>query len=156
MSRPVSSTSAGRGPNDEISTPSIWRRLVSRRAAAMLWRNTVSSSLSFVLGLGALWLLVEQGGADKYLATAISFLSANSVHYALGRWWIFAGSERQIGSGYLFFVLNAAFGLAATMVLFAFFYEVAGLNYLIARIVASIFAGLAMFVSNALLNFKTL
>lgn len=122
----------------------------------MLWRNTVGSTLSFLLGLAALWLLVEQGGADKYLATALSFLAANTLHYALGQWWIFAGSERQIGPGYLFFFLNAAFGLGATMALFAFFHEIAGLNYLIARVVASVFAGLAMFASNALFNFKSL
>ena len=126
------------------------------RAAAMLWRNTVSSTAAFLVGIGALWLLVEQAGMDEYLATAISFIMANSLHYVLGRLWIFAGSARAVGSGYLSFFVNAMIGLAVTMALFAVFYDLAGMHYLLARVIASLFAGLAMFVSNALFNFKSL
>ena len=40
--------------------------------------------------------------------------------------------------------------------LFALLTDGAGIHYLLARVIASIFAGLAIFASNALLNFKTL
>jgi putative flippase GtrA len=74
----------------------------------------------------------------------------------VGRIWIFPGSDRKLGSGYVYFFINAGLGLAANIALFALFTELAGMNYLIARIVASLFAGLAMFASNALFNFKAL
>ena len=131
-------------------------RLFSLRAAGMLWRNTVSSTAAFLVGLGVLWLMVDQLGLDEYLATAASFIVTSALHYALGRAWIFAGTTRTVGAGYLFFLANAGMGLALTLALFALFFEIAGMHYLVARIVASVFAGLAMFVSNAVLNFRSL
>lgn len=136
--------------------PSLRQRLVSRRSAAMLVRNTVVSCASFGLGLVAMWLLVQEGGMDKYIATVLSFILANSLHYLFGRLWIFRGSARRLDTGYLYFFLNAAAGLVITVALFGLFTDIAGLNYLVARVVASLFAGLAMFVSNALLNFRSL
>lgn len=122
----------------------------------MLLRNTVVSCLAFALGLGLMWLLVGRWGANKYLAAALSFILSNSIHYLLGRTWIFAGSHRPIGSGYVYFFMNAGIGLILTVALFGLFTDLVALNYLVARVVASIFAGLAMFVLNAVLNFRTL
>jgi putative flippase GtrA len=149
-------------PENELRTattesdPPLRKRVVSGRAANMLLRNTIVSCAAFALGLALLWLLVQKLEMNAYLAVAFSFFAANSVHYAVGRIWIFPGSDRKLGSGYLYFFINAGLGLAANMALFALFTEYAGMNYLVARIVASLFAGLAMFASNALFNFKAL
>ncbi len=122
----------------------------------MLVRNTIVSCGSFGLGLVLMWLLVQEAGTDKYVAAVLSFILANSLHYLFGRLWIFEGSQRRIGSGYLYFFLNAGLGMVITVALFGLFTDIAGLNYLVARVVASLFAGLAMFVSNAVLNFRSL
>ena len=151
--------SAPRPAREQASAPERQRlrnRLFTLRAAAMLWRNTVSSTAAFLVGLGVLWLLVERLAVDEYLATAASFAVTSALHYTLGRAWIFAGTTRTVGAGYLFFLVNAGMGLVLTLALFALFFDVAGMHYIAARIVASVFAGLAMFVSNAVLNFKSL
>ena len=135
---------------------SFAKRLFSRRAGMMLFRNTVVSCTVFALGLAVLWLLVEEAGMAEYPAVAISFVIANSIHYFAGRAWIFPGSERKVGSGYVLFFINAGLGLASTLALFAFMTELAGMDYLTARVVASLFAGLAVFGANALFNFKAL
>ena len=122
----------------------------------MLFRNTVVSCSVFALGLGLLWLMVQKLGMNVYLATAISFIVANSLHYLLGRLWIFPDSDRSLHSGYFYFFVNSGIGLASTMALFALFTEMVDLDYITARIVASVFAGLAIFASNAVLNFKVL
>lgn len=140
----------------EAERASVIERLFSLRAGAMLVRNTVVSTAAFLLGIALLWLMVQRLGIDKYVAATVSFIAANSLHYAFGRLWIFAGSGRPIASGYLYFFLNAGVGLGVTIALFAFFTEIAGLNYLIARVVASVFAGLAMFALNAVVNFRSL
>ena len=134
---------------------SLYDRLFSRRGAALLARNTVVSTFVFLLGLGLLWLLVERLGLAKVPAAALSFLCSNSIHYIFGRTWIYRGTERKVAAGYAFFIINAVFGLGITVGLFAAFVEL-GLHYLLARVVASIFAGLALFVLNAVLNFKSL
>ena len=130
------------------------RRFFTRRAGGMLWRNTVVSTGVFLVGLGVLWLLVEQAGVDPVLATGISFLIANSIHYVFGRTWIFAGSERKLSTGYALFLGNAIVGLIVTVGLFWVLTHWTPMNYMVARVIVSVFAGLAVFVLNAALNFK--
>ena len=121
----------------------------------MLARNTVVSTGVFIVGLGLLWVLVEEFHAPKVPAAAISFLVSNSLHYVFGRTWIFQGTERAIAAGYGLFLVNALVGLGITVGLFAAFVAM-GMHYLLARIVASVFAGLALFVLNAVFNFRSL
>ena len=131
-------------------------RLWSRNAAVLLGRNTVVSAGVFLLGLILLWLLVEYGGADKLRATGATFLIATTLHYALGRAWIYRGTERKVMPGYGLFLANALLGLAVTLLLMEAFLRWTPVHYLVARVLVSVIAGLAMFLSNAILNFKRL
>ncbi|HEU0283515.1 MAG TPA: GtrA family protein [Sphingomicrobium sp.] len=133
----------------------LYARLFSRRGAVLLARNTVVSTFVFLLGLALLWLLVERLGVAKVPAAGLSFLVSNSIHYVFGRTWIYRGTDRKVAAGYAFFLINAVLGLGVTVGLFAAFIEL-GLHYLLARVVASIFAGLALFLLNAVLNFRSL
>lgn len=120
-----------------------------------MWRNTIVSTGVFLVGLALLWLAVERFGMAKVPAAALSFLAANSIHYVFGRTWIYRGTTRKVASGYGYFLINAVVGVGVTVGLFAAFVEL-GLHYLLARVVASVFAGLALFVLNATLNFRSL
>ena len=153
-------TKAIRAPRPEASPPrkaaaqTMLARFFKRRVGGMLLRNTVVSTGVFLVGLGVLWLMVEQAGVDPVLATGISFLIANSIHYIFGRTWIFAGSERKLSTGYALFLMNAMVGLAVTVGLFWVLTEFTPMNYLVARVVVSVFAGLAVFALNATVNFR--
>jgi putative flippase GtrA len=129
--------------------------LLSRRGATLLMRNTIVSTAVFGFGLGLLWLMVDVMGFQKVPAAALSFIAANTLHYAFGRAWIFRGTQRKVVEGYAYFVINSLVGLAVTVALFAIFLEL-GVNYIVARIVTSVFAGLVLFVLNAILNFRSL
>jgi len=120
----------------------------------MLLRNTVVSTGVFLLGLAVLWVLVEKAGINAVLATGLSFLVANSIHYIFGRTWIFAGSDRKLSTGYAIFLMNAMIGLAVTVGLFWVLTELTPMNYLVARVIVSVFAGLAVFGLNASINFR--
>lgn len=139
-----------------VSVPSVVSRLTSGRAARLLARNTTVSFLTFVVGLCLMWALIELVGANTLVAAGIGFVAATSLHYALGRSWIFRGTERSAVAGYGYFLVNAGIGMVLTISLFAALLSWTSINYLIARVVVSIFAGLVMFVLNALLNFKQL
>ena len=121
----------------------------------LLGRNTIVSVAVFTLGLAMLWVMVEDLSVAKVPAAALSFLVCNTIHYWLGRTWIYRGTARTPGRGYVYFLLNAVVGLVVTISLFAAFIAL-GLHYIVARIVTSIFAGLALFVLNAVLNFRSL
>ena len=134
-----------------------WKsRIWSRKAAILLGRNTVVSTGVFLLGLALLWLLVEYGHADATIAAGATFLIANTLQYFLARSWIFRGTEREVISGYGFFLFNAFVGLVITVGLFAILTRVTTIHYLAVRIIVSVFAGLTMFLLNAILNFRRL
>jgi len=135
-------------------SPGILARLWSFHAGAMLWRNTMVSCAAFVVGLGVLWALVEFARMDEVAAAAIGFVVANSLHYLLGRAWIFRGTERGRASGYALFLINAGVGLALTVGLYAAVLELTAINYLVARAIVSLVAGLVVFVLNAVFNFR--
>jgi putative flippase GtrA len=122
----------------------------------MLARNTVVSCGVFAFDLALLWLLVEQGGMGKVVAAVIAFVVANSLHYGFGRSWIFRGTDRAVASGYFYFLVNAAIGLAITIGLFAAMIRWTSVNYLVARVLVSVVAGLTVFVLNAVFNFRRL
>jgi len=131
-------------------------RLLSRRAAALLARNTVVSCGVIALNLMLLWLLVEWFHVRELPAAALAFVVANSFQYAFGRAWIFRGTERGVTSGYFYFFVNAGIGLFITLTLYAAFLEFTSIHYLVARIIVSVFAGLTVFLLNAILNFRQL
>lgn len=129
-------------------------RLFSRKAAAMLLRNTVVSCLAFGVSIALLWVLVEFFRMQQVVAAGIGFVAANSLHYVLGRTWIFRGTDRAVASGYIYFLATGGLGLAVTMGLDALLLHYTPIHYLVARILVSVIAGLVMFALNALLNFR--
>ncbi|MGH6924197.1 MAG: GtrA family protein [Propylenella sp.] len=155
-----SSTAAPEADSVAVATRPQSRRIVDRllslNAAAMLGRNTVVSCCTFVSGLVLLWLLVEKLGVAKVPAAALSFLFATTLHYVFGRTWIFRGTERGVAAGYVYFLINAGAGLVVTTTLFAAMIALTSINYLVARVLVSVVAGLAMFLLNAILNFRRL
>ncbi|MBN9505528.1 MAG: GtrA family protein [Altererythrobacter sp.] len=138
-------------PEDERG---LLERLLSPRVGRMLWRNTVVSCSVFMVGLGVLYALVQEGGFPEVPAAGIGFLVANSLHYVLGRAWIFRGTDRPPAAGYALFLVNASVGLAVTMLFYAALLEWTHLHYLTARVIVSVFAGLVVFVLNAVFNFR--
>lgn len=129
-------------------------RLLSWRVAAMLGRNTVVSCSVFLVGLGVLYVLVDAAGFPEVPAAGIGFLVANSLHYMFGRAWIFRGTDRGRVSGYALFLINAGVGLAVTLALYAALLAWTPLDYILARILVSLVAGLVVFVLNAVFNFR--
>ena len=136
------------------ASPGLARRLLSRRVAGMLLRNTVVSCAVFGLGLVVLWVLVDWAGTPKVAAAGMGFAVANTLHYALGRAWIFRGTDRGVGTGYVLFLVNSGVGLLVTMVLYAVLLDATQMNYLVARALVSLLAGLVVFLLNAALNFR--
>lgn len=129
-------------------------RFLSMRVGAMLVRNTIVSCSVFALGLGILWLLVVKAGVNTVLAAGVGFLVANSFHYLFGRVWIFEGTDRAVATGYVLFLVNSGVGLAITTGLYALILAMTRIDFLTARVLVSLVAGLVVFLLNATLNFR--
>ena len=120
----------------------------------MLARNTVVSCCCFAFDLALLWALVRCGGLGQ--AAGGGDRLRRREHAPLCARPIAGSSAAPIArsrSGYVFFLVNAGVGLAVTMVLYAAFLRYTPINYLVARMMVSVFAGLAVFVLNAVLEF---
>ena len=141
-------------PQAELPKGSLLSRLLRLRVGWMLVRNTVVSTGVFLIGLGVLWLLVEQAGMDEVPASGIGFAVANTLHYILGRAWIFRGTTRGVASGFALFVLNGLIGMGLTMALMAVMLALTPINYIVSRVLVSVIAGLVIFVLNAVWNFR--
>ena len=140
--------------SDASGLRALSKRLVSRSMVGMLARNTVVGTAVFAIDLLLLWTLVEDFGMDKLMAATIGFMVASSLHYAAGRSWIFRGTTRHVVSGYFYFLISAGVGLAITILMFAAFIRWTTIDYLVARVIVSLFAGLATFLLNAVFNFR--
>ncbi|GAC1584577.1 MAG: hypothetical protein NVS3B5_19170 [Sphingomicrobium sp.] len=140
--------------NDMFAHGGVFHRLVSRDVVAMFARNTIIGTAVFVVDLLILWALVAFLGMSKLPAATIGFVVATSIHYAAGRSWIFKGSSRRLVSGYVYFLMSACVGLAITLLLYAAFIRWTRIDYLVARVIVSLFAGFATFLLNAIFNFR--
>ncbi|WP_081764069.1 MULTISPECIES: GtrA family protein [Sphingomonadaceae] len=141
-------------PNAPRSDGSVLARLISRRVGGMLVRNTIVSCSVFAVGLLVLWILVKFAGVNKIFAAGVGFVIANSLHYILGRSWIFKGTDRDLRTGYILFLVNSGVGLLLTTGLYGLLLKWSDVNYLVARIIVSLFAGLMVFILNAVFNFR--
>lgn len=145
------SVAADNSQNPEVG---LFSRLISVRVGAMLVRNTIVSCSVFTIGLFVLWVLVKFAGIDKVVAAGVGFIIAATLHYILGRSWIFRGTDRGFRKGYILFLVNSGIGLLLTTGLYALLLNWTEVNYLFARIIVSLFAGLMVFMLNALFNFR--
>ena len=120
----------------------------------MFARNTIVGTAVFAIDILILWALVDLGRIPTLTAATIGFVVASTLHYAAGRTWIFTGSRREVVTGYIYFIINAGVGLAMTVAMLAAFMRWTSINYLVARIVVSLFAGFTTFLLNAVFNFR--
>ena len=122
----------------------------------MFGRNTVASTIAFLLDLAILWALVELAGFPRVAAAAIAFVIPLVVFYFLQREWVFSGTNQGVAKGFLYFLVNMAIGFAAMIATFWALLELTDLHYLLARVAASVVYGLLLFFLNGRFNFKEL
>ena len=134
----------------------IVSRIAKRRTATLLGRSTIVNIATFLFDLALLGALVELFGVSYIPAVAGAFLLAISINYGVSRLWVFPHSDRGLARGYVYFLITAGIGLLVTMAVFMLLLEVAGLFYIVARIIASAAAGLIVFALNAVWNFKAI
>lgn len=134
------------------------KQVVHSRGASMFGRHTMVSTIAFVLvlDLALLWSLVELAELDHMPAAIIAFFVPMTLAYVLEREWVFPGTRRGVATGYLYFAINVGIGSLLMLATFWALMQFGGLHYLIARVLASFVAGIAVFLLNGIFNFKQL
>lgn len=119
-------------------------------------RNTVASTISFVLDLAILWCLVELLAFPRVPAAVVAFLVPMVVFYFLSREWVFPETHRGVASGFVYFALNVGIGFVVMLATFWSLLEWTQIHYLLARVIASMISGIVIFLLNGFFNFKQL
>ncbi len=105
-----------------------------------LFRYTIVGGIAFVFDFGTLTILTEFFNIYYLLSAAIAFLLGLSVNYLLSIIWVF--EKRTVKSKSIEFVvfsLIGLVGLALNEFFIWFFTEIAGIYYLLSKILSAVF-----------------
>lgn len=130
--------------------------IVKDRVVRMFGRNTVASSIAFLLDLLILWSLVELVALSHVPAAIIAFIAPLILFYFIERAWVFPGTKRGLATGFVYFAVNIGIGFVVMLTVFWALLQLTEIHYLIARVTASAVAGIVVFVLNGVFNFKQL
>ena len=122
----------------------------------MFGRNTVASTIAFLLDLAILWCLVEIVEFHRVPAAVVAFIIPMIIFYVIEREWVFPDTKRGVAIGFVYFAVNIGIGFVVMLAVFWALLLVTDLHYLIARVAASVVSGIVIFLLNGIFNFKQL
>ncbi len=114
----------------------------------------LTGSSTFLLDLLLLFIFVDYFEASYVSAASASFLIAVSVNYFISRHFVFKGTLRSVGRGYVNFILIALAGLIIIAVGMYVLTSILAVHYLLARITIAGMTGLWNYLMNLYVNFK--
>lgn len=129
---------------------------VTRRLLDRGFKYAVVGVSTFILDLGIIFLLIQIPIMPYPLAVAIGFLIGISVNYFICYYWVYAGTERLIHHGYLYFVSLALLGAFIIAGGTTFLVEQMALSLIVARIIMGASTGTIGFFINTFFNFRLL
>jgi putative flippase GtrA len=127
-----------------VPFPALWR-FVRYTAIGV---STLAFDLLLLAGLTQLFHV------PYYIGTPIAFLIAVSLNYIISRGLVFAGTERPVAHGYVFFLVIALVGAAAVTGAVYLLVTYLHMYYLIARVLVAGVVGIANYLSNLHWNFR--
>lgn len=123
-------------------------------AKKRFFRYASFGMVTFAFDLVLLWLFIQVFEVPYLYATAIAFLIALSVNYFLSRRFVFKGTNRPVGKGYMYFIAVAILGAAVTTFCMWLLSNYTDLHFTIARTLIAAVIGLVGYIANLFLNFK--
>ena len=109
---------------------------------------------TLLIDMALLFVLAGAFGVNYLLAAAAAFFVAVSINYLLSRRFVFKGTSRAPSTGYLYFLLIAAFGMLLVTVGMYVLVEKWGLYYMISRVLISAVTGIWNYGMNLVFNFR--
>lgn len=109
---------------------------------------------TFLFDLCLLYVFTDYVRVNYIIAAGLAFIIAVSINYFLSRRYVFRGSDKQWGTGYLHFL---GIALAGMLIVMGGMYLLVGLlhvPYLLARIVIAGVTGVWNYLLNLFVNFK--
>ncbi len=100
-------------------------------------RFAVNGGVSFAVDYGVMIALTEWCGWNYLWAAGVSFTLSVVVNYILCKCWVFEGAQKQGAKAMTLFIGSSVVGLGLNQALMYGMVELIGLNYMVAKIVAT-------------------
>jgi len=117
-------------------------------------RYNLAAGVATFIDIFLYWIAVAFLGISYLISGTVTFSIGLLVNYSLNRVWGFKGTKRRILHGFLYFFLVGVTALVIALFFLAFFVEVMGINYLVARILVVLIVMPWNYFLNAILTFK--
>ena len=135
---------------------SFWFRkssvLLLNSKKSLKYASISLTTLTFDISL--LSFLLYLTDLKVFFLSGVTFFIAVSLDYLLVRKFIFHSSKREMGMGYVYFLIIALSGSIIVSGLMYYSVEILGYYYLGARLIVAIFSGLWNYSWNVILNFR--
>lgn len=109
---------------------------------------------TLLIDMALLFVLAGGLGMNYLGAAALAFFVAVSLNYLLSRRFVFKGTSRTQTTGYVYFLMIAAFGMLLVTAGMYVLVEKWGLYYMISRILISCVTGIWNYSMNLFFNFR--
>lgn len=109
---------------------------------------------TLLLDLGLLFVLTDGIGLYPVFSAGVAFIIAVTVNYLLCRRYVFRGSTRGMGEGYVGFLIIAGTGLALVTGGMHLLVTRLGWHYMACRLVIAAVTGLWEYLLNLYVNFR--
>lgn len=109
---------------------------------------------TLLIDMALLFVLAGTLGMNYLWAAALAFLVAVSINYLLSRRFVFKGSSRKQTTGYMYFLMIAAFGMLLVTLGMYVLVEKWGMYYMISRVLISCVTGIWNYSMNLFFNFR--
>jgi len=120
-----------------------------------LFRYTFVGGAAFVFDFSFLYILTEFMGLHYLLSASLSFLLGLTVNYVLSILWVFSSHAlRSRWAEFAVFAVVGIVGLGLNALFMWLFTEVAGLHYLLSKIVSTILVFLWNFFARKVSLFR--
>ncbi len=129
---------------------------LSYTVSVRTWRFLTYSVIgigTFLLDLSLSGIFIKLFGMPYQIATALSFLTAININYAISRVVVFTGSTRPWKRSYVYFMCIALIGTAVTTSLVVLLVDTLALYYVVARFIVAGIVGTGNYLFNAHINF---
>lgn len=123
------------------------------KLGALTWFS-VLGFLSFLVGLGALYILYDLLTLPYYVAVPLSVLAHLAFHYASTRTLVFPNSGRTVEEGFAIFTVIGVFEIVFITGAVTLLVEYAGGNVYWTRIAVGVVAAILGFWANAYFTFR--
>lgn len=117
-------------------------------------RYFVVAGIGYVFDFGTLYVLTEYLHLFYLVSAGISFCIGLAINYVLSTKWVFGQDGRHsMAKSLTLFTLVGLGGLGLNTAFMALFVQILGLNYLVAKVIATIFVYMWNFAGRKMLVF---